>query len=154
MKGFTYTQAAIPTQYKGVDFRSRLEARWAAFFDLVGWEWEYEPVDLPGWTPDFRVLIHYPSTNRDHPAMDRPALVEVKPLRAIRGLERHLHRGADIMSDSQRDECRIFLLGESPEYIWWRSVGNPTITQLTMSVPESVWRQAGNATRTRYRRAA
>jgi hypothetical protein len=35
--------------------RSRLEARWAAFFDLVGWKWEYEPFDLEGWIPDFKV---------------------------------------------------------------------------------------------------
>lgn len=26
---------AIPTRYNGVQFCSRLEARWAAFFDLV-----------------------------------------------------------------------------------------------------------------------
>jgi hypothetical protein len=39
---------AIPTVYKGVQMRSRLEARWAAFFDELGWPWEYEPVDLAG----------------------------------------------------------------------------------------------------------
>lgn len=48
-----YTVAAIPTRYAGVNFRSRLEAKWAAFFDLVGWRWEYEPIDLNGWIPDF-----------------------------------------------------------------------------------------------------
>jgi hypothetical protein len=50
-----YTIAAHPTTYKGVNMRSRLEARWAAFFDLVSWRWEYEPIDLLGWSPDFRV---------------------------------------------------------------------------------------------------
>lgn len=34
---------AIPTQYKGVQFRSKLEAKWAVFFDTLGIEWEYEP---------------------------------------------------------------------------------------------------------------
>jgi hypothetical protein len=34
---------AIPTEYKGVKFRSRLEAKWAIFFDTLGIEWEYEP---------------------------------------------------------------------------------------------------------------
>lgn len=43
----------IPTVYAGIQFRSRLEARWAAFFDQCGWRWEYEPFDLPGWIPDF-----------------------------------------------------------------------------------------------------
>ena len=33
---------AIPTIYKGYKFRSRLEARWAVFFDAMGIEWEYE----------------------------------------------------------------------------------------------------------------
>lgn len=33
----------IETRYKGYRFRSRLEARWAVFFDAMGLEWEYEP---------------------------------------------------------------------------------------------------------------
>lgn len=34
---------AIETRYKGYRFRSRLEARWAVFFDVLGLAWEYEP---------------------------------------------------------------------------------------------------------------
>src|SRR5438874_13244007 len=45
--------ANIPTAYNVVNFRSRLEARWAAFFDLCKWGWKYEPIDLHGWIPDF-----------------------------------------------------------------------------------------------------
>lgn len=45
------------TSYKGYLFRSRLEARWAYFFDLMGIEYEYEKetYDLPsgGYLPDF-----------------------------------------------------------------------------------------------------
>lgn len=33
---------AIDTKYKGYKFRSRLEARWAVYFDAIGLEWEYE----------------------------------------------------------------------------------------------------------------
>jgi hypothetical protein len=33
----------IPTEYKGIKFRSKLEARWAVFFDTLGIEWQYEP---------------------------------------------------------------------------------------------------------------
>jgi hypothetical protein len=36
------TIQAIETKYKGYRFRSRLEARWAVFFDALGIEWEYE----------------------------------------------------------------------------------------------------------------
>ncbi|MFB7440204.1 hypothetical protein ACFC01_17905 [Streptomyces mirabilis] len=34
---------AIETRYAGCRFRSRLEARWAVFFDQLGITWEYEP---------------------------------------------------------------------------------------------------------------
>ncbi len=33
---------SIPTTYNGVEFRSRLEARWAIFFDAIDTPWEYE----------------------------------------------------------------------------------------------------------------
>ena len=53
-----YTIAAHPTRYKDVLFRSRLEARWAAFFDLTYWNWRYEPFDFECWTPDFAISVH------------------------------------------------------------------------------------------------
>ena len=34
---------AKPTEYSGVIFRSKLEAKWAMYFDLLGIEWIYEP---------------------------------------------------------------------------------------------------------------
>lgn len=37
------TIQAIETEYAGYKFRSRLEARWAVFFDKSGIEWRYEP---------------------------------------------------------------------------------------------------------------
>ena len=50
----------IETVYKGYRFRSRLEARWAVFFDALGAEWEYEPEgfvleDGTRYLPDFRL---------------------------------------------------------------------------------------------------
>jgi hypothetical protein len=50
---------AIETRYRNYRFRSRLEARWAVVFDVLGMEWEYERegFDLPGgrYLPDFWV---------------------------------------------------------------------------------------------------
>lgn len=47
----------IPTRYAGHHFRSRLEARWAVFFDHLGIAWRYEPQGylLPSgrYLPDF-----------------------------------------------------------------------------------------------------
>lgn len=55
----------IPTIYRGHHFRSRLEARWAVFFDLIDIPWSYEDegFDLDGtrYLPDFwlpNVRIH------------------------------------------------------------------------------------------------
>ena len=38
-----YNITPIPTKYNGVQFKSRLEARWAVFFDYLNIHWEYEP---------------------------------------------------------------------------------------------------------------
>jgi hypothetical protein len=59
---------AIPTKYNGQRFRSRLEAKWAAFFDLCEWKWSYEPDELDGYIPDFKLWFKV------------PVLVEVKPV--------------------------------------------------------------------------
>lgn len=51
------TVKAIETVYNGYRFRSRLETRWAVFFDILGLQWTYEPegFDLDGilYLPDF-----------------------------------------------------------------------------------------------------
>jgi len=52
---------AIETAYAGCRFRSRLEARWAVFFDALGIPWEYEPEGyaLPSgpYLPDFKLHL-------------------------------------------------------------------------------------------------
>jgi hypothetical protein len=65
-----YSIKAIPTIYNGVQYRSRLEARWAAMLTLLGWEHQYEPYDLGGWSPDFLT----------GPRGCEKILVEVKPI--------------------------------------------------------------------------
>src|SRR3990167_10762413 len=70
---------AIPTLYAGIRFRSRLEAKWAAFFDFLDWPWTYEPDDLNGYIPDF-VLHFY-----------KPLLIEVKPAYSIAELYGYVH---------------------------------------------------------------
>lgn len=53
---------AIETRYAGVRFRSRLEARWAVFFDTAGIQWHYEPegFELDGlrYLPDFWLPVN------------------------------------------------------------------------------------------------
>ena len=49
----------IETKYNGFRFRSRLEARWAVFFDMIGLKYEYEVegFDMNGirYLPDFYI---------------------------------------------------------------------------------------------------
>lgn len=73
---------SVPTVHNGIRFRSRTEARWAAFMDELGIAYEYEPGRYPlsiggFYVPDFRIK-----------AFD--AWLEVKPANdCIRKLERH-----------------------------------------------------------------
>lgn len=65
LKGQRMTIKAIETRYKGYRFRSRLEARWAVFFDALGLEWKYEPEgfelqDGTRYLPDFWISFSHP----------------------------------------------------------------------------------------------
>lgn len=65
---------AIQTTYKGFRFRSRLEARWAVFFDAIGVKWIYEPegykMKNTCYLPDFYLpeLRHYIEIKPDFPS--------------------------------------------------------------------------------------
>jgi hypothetical protein len=67
---------AIETEFKGIMFRSRNEAKWAVFFETLGIRWEYEPqgyevgVRKVRYLPDFYI-----------PIWDK--FIETKPLRAL-----------------------------------------------------------------------
>ena len=65
---------AIDTEYKGYRFRSRLEARWAMFFDEIGVNWQYEAEGFQDengtrYLPDFKI------ERRSY----GPTYVEIKP---------------------------------------------------------------------------
>ena len=64
---------AIETKYNGFRFRSRLEARWAIFFDSIGLKYEYEieGFEMNGirYLPDFYI-----------PSLDRLFEIKGKPL--------------------------------------------------------------------------
>ena len=93
---------AIRTKYKNRIYRSRLEAKWAAFFDIMGWSFEYEPYDLNGWIPDF--VIFGKEENED-----TEILVEVKPF-----MSQHQYNITKInkaMIDTIKEGCERLLLG-------------------------------------------
>ena len=100
----------IETVYKGYRFRSRLEARWAVFFDACGVDWEYEPegFDLGGglmYLPDF--LLHGVQ-GRDGGDL----YVEVKG-NMTQADVRKINRFARIRMDN--GENGVFVVGRIPE---------------------------------------
>lgn len=99
---------AIETRYKGYRFRSRLEARWAVFFDALGIKWEYEPegFELGGgvrYLPDFRITV----CGGIH------CYVEIKPPGEIQKAEvNKLYLFSNILSDSGKDSGLIVVRGD------------------------------------------
>lgn len=71
---------AKPTVYQGVEFRSRLEARWAVFFDACGISWNYEPrwieLDEGPYLPDF-ILPELRLVVEVKPGFQKEALVRL-----------------------------------------------------------------------------
>lgn len=103
---------AIRTLYRGVSFRSRLEAKWARMFDLIGWKWEYEPFDLAGWIPDF-VLI---GTN------DNSVLVEIKPILSLSEITNEMRKkweDAMVKSGRRSDVLVLGVVGPGPDPAGW-----------------------------------
>ena len=105
------TIKAIQTVYKGYKFRSRLEARWAIFFDALGLDWEYEPegYELPDGTyylPDF----YLPSMR---------IWVEVKP----RKLNAEEQKKAFLLSSSTGDVViHLSQIPDPSELYGWLSI--------------------------------
>lgn len=112
-----YNIKAIPTVYNHVQFRSRLEARWAAFFDLAGIKWDYEPFDLEGWAPDFMLKGK------------TKALVEVKPI-DFSAIEASVYRQARAQAAKA---YRIADMSEPPHAYEIMVIGNGPF------VNEGVW---------------
>jgi len=101
VKGYNYEIKAIPTMFQGVMMRSRLEARWAAFFTECGFPWTYEPIDFGEWSPDFSLDLH------------RKIYVEVKPM-INQELIAELVRVARPVSEATG--ARALLVGAAVEY--------------------------------------
>lgn len=78
----------IETRYKGYRFRSRLEARWAVFFDSLGLKWEYEPegfdlgfgeLYLPDfWLPEMNAWVEIKGEKPDAAMMTKPRLLAAR----------------------------------------------------------------------------
>lgn len=92
-----------PTQFKGVEYRSRTEARWAVFLDVLGVSFRYEPErftlsDRRWYIPDFYVD-------------DWKVFIEVKP-------------DNDKIVTEEADKARL-LSKDRPDLNVWIAMGAP-----------------------------
>ena len=151
-------QRPFPTKYKNILFRSRLEARWAAYFDLDKIPWDYEPaINFSGWIPDFSLT------------MGRlKVYIEIKPVDLyykipMRGLEKPFAKAIN--------HCKgiyLLLLGLEPIYDYTEVLSIPgilitdtddsadhiksvkTLEEMLARKSDKAmeqWREAGNLTR-------
>jgi hypothetical protein len=143
MNKFRYTVTARPTFYNGTQYRSELEAAWAAFFELRGINSEYEPaLDLISWRPDFLIRVG-----------DDFQLAEVKPFLNV---EQWKNSGVlQKVAESLQGSTLAVLLGVSPispSNFLFRivplPVENPEFEPLSFGETEDVerdWKRAKNA---------
>lgn len=89
----------IPRVYRGITFRSTLEASWAIMFDKLDWGWTYEPFRLHGWVPDF--------------ILNEDILVEVKPYDDLEEFDEYEKYNSSTDGTSFED-AEILLLGRTP----------------------------------------
>lgn len=112
------TITPIETRYAGCRFRSRLEARWAVFFDALGVEWRYEPQGyvvggrpyLPDfWLPSSKVWVEVKGV------LDEAGLDLLVRAASADGLPRRYGSDLQVALDDQRSwGKRILILGDIP----------------------------------------
>lgn len=92
----------IATKYKGITFRSRLEARWAVFFYAMGIPFEYEPegfdIGSEWYLPDFYLP-------------DQRYWVEIKPTLESNVSSMppaHIHRLRSVVEYTEKDGIAIY----------------------------------------------
>lgn len=110
------TITPLPSQYAYTMFRSRLEARWAAYFDLLKLPWQYEPegYELPqgNYCPDFVC------------SQNHSFFVEVKPNEAE--LERAKDKLLHLALLTHR--CVVAVVGPPSVRAQWAAYPNGTTT--------------------------
>lgn len=152
----------IETEYAGHRFRSRLEARWAVFFDKLGLRWHYEEegYELPSgrYLPDFRL-------ERAAGGRDLDLWCEVKGRLDHRGTTRLIRAALELERRVRSGPSpQILVLGEVPppgqpwthvridtlpgafalqsvHFGWWPHHDHPGWA--TRPVGEAVWGDAG-----------
>jgi hypothetical protein len=132
--------------YKGLEFRTQLEAQWAAFFDLAGWTWWINPASVGNWKPDFRVSFkcNHSECNGEH-----TLLVSVLPTSTLKNFDGHPCISHNYGVRGARDEWLADgggAFGSSPAVTQWEichgAGGGTEDVHFRVNEADSLWSRA------------
>lgn len=108
----------MATIYDNLEFKTQLEGTWAAFFDLVGWKWAYNPAAVGDWKPDFRVTFPCGHSECFGSHTIYISVLAVTTLEALKGHPALSHEWAikNYAGDKIADAGAIFGIGPSVTY--------------------------------------
>lgn len=81
-----HRRVILGATYNGQNFRTPLEAQWAAFFDLADWNWRANPSRVGNWASDF--LVSFPCSH-SYCNGQHQLLIAVLPLSSIEQFTGH-----------------------------------------------------------------
>jgi hypothetical protein len=112
--------------YNSLQFKTPLEARWAAFFDLAGWSWHTNPAPVDSWQPDFRVTFE---CDHSECAGSHTLLVAVLPVEDISGFKSHpcMSHAYGVQPTTGRDAGKFIASGGAAFGL------GPAVTEWTIS---------------------
>lgn len=131
---------AIETRYKGYKFRSRLEARWAVFFDACGVEWEYETEgymleDGTKYLPDFLLR------NVEVDGKSQDIFIEVKGGFELGNKEQLVQRRKDMKKlEAFGKDAAVLVVGAIPKQRKELDLFN-----LLMDMVRDAWKNSGRS---------
>ena len=128
--------------YNGIQFDTRLEAAWAAFFDLAEWEWWRSPENVEDWKPDFKVTFE---CSHSECGGSHTLLISVLPVESLNELSGHPALSYQFpVPNTDADGGALF--GSDPAATQWviahGAGGGVEDVYLRVDNADELWRQA------------
>lgn len=121
----------LQTRYGGLTYRSRTEARWAVFFDMIGLRHQYEPEGYEirvgyyrpdFWLPDLRMFFEVKGTDPTHDEVEKcQALCEAAECDMLMSSGAPEERFSLMWFDrgGQREGLYVIALDRNPKAGFW-----------------------------------
>lgn len=137
--------------YNGLEFKTNLEARWAAFFDLAGWKWWVNPVSIADWKADFKVS--FPCSHSECSG-SHTLFISILPISEINIKHPSLNHYYSV--ESSDGECLAdsgALFGDNPNATLWEMAhgagGGIETVSYWVKNSEELWQETLNRVNTR-----